>query len=140
AGMRITGTLKKPNLKLYSTPSMSETDILSYIVTGRPAGESSGKTAGMLAVIQASGASNIASELGRQLGLEELRVETGSSLEEAALVAGTYLSPRLYLQYVNELATGETKVRMRYDLTERWQLEAETGRTQSGDFFYTFDR
>lgn len=140
AGMRITGTLKKPHLKLYSTPSMSETDILSYIVTGRPAGESSGKTAGMLAMMQASGASNIASELGRQLGLEELRVETGSSLEEAALVAGTYLSPRLYVQYVNELATGETKVRMRYDLTDRWQLEAETGRTQSGDFFYTFDR
>ncbi|MEW8052961.1 MAG: translocation/assembly module TamB domain-containing protein [Candidatus Thiodiazotropha sp.] len=140
AGMRITGTMKKPNLKLYSTPSMSETDILSYIVTGRPAGESSGKTAGMLAVIQASGASNVASELGRQLGLEELRVETGSSLEEAALVAGTYLSPRLYVQYVNELATSETKVRMRYDLTDRWQLEAETGRTQSGDFFYTFDR
>jgi translocation and assembly module TamB len=140
AGMRITGTMKKPKLKLFSTPSMAETDILSYIVTGRPGGESSGKTAGMLAMLQASGASNIASELGRQFGLEELRVDTGGSLEDASLVAGTYLSPRLYVQYVNELATSETKIRMRYDLTDRWQLEAETGRTQSGDFFYTFDR
>jgi translocation and assembly module TamB len=140
AGMRITGTMKKPKLELFSTPSMAETDILSYIVTGRPGGESSGKTAGMLAMLQASGASSIATELGRQLGLEELRVDTGGSLEEASLVAGTYLSPRLYVQYVNELATSETKIRMRYDLTERWQLEAETGRTQSGDFFYTFDR
>ncbi|MEW8266018.1 MAG: translocation/assembly module TamB domain-containing protein [Candidatus Thiodiazotropha sp.] len=140
AGIRITGTMKKPKLKLFSTPSMAESDILSYIVTGRPGGESSGKTAGVLAVMQATGASSVATELGRQLGLEELRVETGSSLEEAALVAGTYLSPRLYVQYVNELATSETKIRMRYDLTDRWQLEAETGRTQSGDFFYTFDR
>jgi translocation and assembly module TamB len=140
AGMRITGTMKKPNLKLFSSPAMSETDILSYIVTGRPGGETSGKSAGMLAMLQASGASNVAAELGRQLGLEELRVETGSSLEEASLVAGSYLSPRLYVQYVNELATSETKIRMRYDLTDRWQLEAETGRTQSGDFFYTFDR
>jgi translocation and assembly module TamB len=140
AGIRITGTMKKPNLKLFSTPSMSETDILSYIITGRPGGESSGKTAGALAMLQASGASNVAAELARQLGLEELRVDTGSTLEEASLVAGTYLSPRLYVQYVNELATSETKIRMRYDLTDRWQLEAETGRTQSGDFFYTFDR
>jgi translocation and assembly module TamB len=140
AGMRITGTMKKPDLKLFSTPSMPETDILSYIITGRPGGESSGKTAGALAMLQASGASNVAAELARQLGLEELRVDTGSSLEEASLVAGTYLSPRLYVQYVNELATSETKIRMRYDLTDRWQLEAETGRTQSGDFFYTFDR
>jgi translocation and assembly module TamB len=140
AGIRITGTMKKPNLKLFSTPSMSETDILSYIVTGRPGGESSGKTAGVMAMLQASGVSNIATELGRQFGLEELRVDTGSTLEEASVVAGTYLSPRLYVQYVNELATMETKFRMRYDLTDRWQLEAETGRTQSGDFFYTFDR
>jgi translocation and assembly module TamB len=140
AGMRISGTMKKPKLKLFSTPTMPETDILSYIVTGRPGGESSGKTAGMLAMLQASGAGSVASELGRQLGLEELRVDTGGSLEEASLVAGTYLSPRLYVQYVNELATSETKIRMRYDLTDRWQLEAETGRTQSGDFFYTFDR
>ncbi|MEL0587192.1 MAG: translocation/assembly module TamB domain-containing protein [Candidatus Thiodiazotropha sp. (ex. Lucinoma kazani)] len=140
AGMRVTGTMKKPKLKLFSTPSMSETDVLSYLITGRPAGESSGKTVGMLAALQASGASNAASEIGRQLGLEELRVDTGNSMEEASLVAGTYLSPRLYVQYVNELATSETKIRMRYDLTDRWQLEAETGRTQSGDFFYTFDR
>jgi translocation and assembly module TamB len=140
AGLRISGTMKDPKLKLFSTPAMSETDVISYIVTGRPSGEASGKTAGALAVIQASGASTAASEIGRQLGLEELRVETGSTLEEAALVAGTYLSPRLYVQYVNELASGETKVRMRYDLTDRWQMEAETGSTQSGDFFYTFDR
>ncbi|MEW8506981.1 MAG: translocation/assembly module TamB domain-containing protein [Candidatus Thiodiazotropha sp.] len=140
AGIGITGTLKKPKLKLFSNPAMAESDILSYIVTGRPGGESSGKTAGVLALMQATGAGSVATELGRQLGLEELRVETGSSLEEASLVAGTYLSPRLYVQYVNELATSETKIRMRYDLTDRWQLEAETGRTQSGDFFYTFDR
>ncbi|MCU7904388.1 MAG: translocation/assembly module TamB domain-containing protein [Candidatus Thiodiazotropha sp. (ex Epidulcina cf. delphinae)] len=140
AGIRVTGTMKKPKLKLFSSPSMSETDVLSYLITGRPAGESSGKTVGMLAALQASGASNVASALGRQLGLEELRVDTGSSLEEASLVAGTYLSPRLYVQYVNELSTSETKIRMRYDLTDRWQLEAETGRTQAGDFFYTFER
>ncbi|MGD9169667.1 MAG: translocation/assembly module TamB domain-containing protein, partial [Candidatus Thiodiazotropha sp.] len=77
AGIRITGTMKKPNLKLFSTPTMSKTDILSYIVTGRPGGESSGKTAGMMAMLQASGASSVATELGRQLGLEELRVDTG---------------------------------------------------------------
>ncbi|MCG8080704.1 MAG: translocation/assembly module TamB domain-containing protein, partial [Candidatus Thiodiazotropha taylori] len=68
------------------------------------------------------------------------RLDTGSSLEEASFVAGTYLSPRLYVQYINELSSAESKLRMRYDLTDRWQLEAETGRTQAGDFFYTFEK
>jgi translocation and assembly module TamB len=140
AGLRVSGTLKNPKLNLFSTPTMIESDILTYLLTGRAPGESSGQTVGLAAALKASGASNLASELGRRFGLEELRVDTGSTLEEASLVAGTYLSPRLYVQYINELSTAETKLRMRYDLTDRWQLEAETGRTQAGDFFYTFER
>ncbi len=139
AGMRVTGTLKNPKLKLFSTPPMIESEILTYIITGRPPGES-GQSVGVAAALKASGAGSLAEELGRQFGLEELRVDTGSSLDEAALVAGTYLSPRLYVQYINELSTGESKLRMRYDLTDRWQVEAESGNTQAGDFFYTFER
>ncbi|MCG7983614.1 MAG: translocation/assembly module TamB domain-containing protein [Candidatus Thiodiazotropha lotti] len=139
AGLRVSGTLKSPKLDLFSTPVMSESDVLSYILTGRPPGESSGQV-GLAAALKASGASDLASELGRRFGLEEFRLDTGSSLEEASFVAGTYLSPRLYVQYINELSSAESKLRMRYDLTDRWQLEAETGRTQAGDFFYTFER
>ncbi|MEW8624592.1 MAG: translocation/assembly module TamB domain-containing protein [Candidatus Thiodiazotropha sp.] len=139
AGLRVSGTLKSPKLDLFSTPAMSESDVLSYILTGRPPGESSGQV-GLAAALKASGASDIASELGRRFGLEEFRLDTGSSLEEASFVAGTYLSPRLYVQYINELSSAESKLRMRYDLTDRWQLEAETGRTQAGDFFYTFEK
>ncbi|MES9942161.1 MAG: translocation/assembly module TamB domain-containing protein [Candidatus Thiodiazotropha sp. 6PLUC2] len=140
AGLRVSGTLKKPNLDLFSTPAMSESDVLTYILTGRPPGESSGQTVGLAAALKASGASNLASELGRRFGLEEFRLDTGSTLEEAAFVAGTYLSPKLYVQYINELSSSESKMRLRYDLTDRWQLEAETGKTQAGDFFYTFER
>ncbi len=139
AGMRVTGTLKNPKLKLFSTPPMIESEILTYLITGRPPGESS-ESVGVAAALKASGAGSLAEELGRQFGLEELRVDGGSSLEDASLVAGTYLSPRLYVQYINELSTGDTKLRMRYDLTDRWQVEAETGNTQAGDFFYTFER
>jgi translocation and assembly module TamB len=139
AGLRVSGTLKTPKLDLFSTPAMSESDVLTYILTGRAPGESGGQV-GLAAALKASGASDIATELGRRFGLEEFRLDTGSSLEEASFVAGTYLSPRLYVQYINELSSAESKLRMRYDLTDRWQLEAETGRTQAGDFFYTFEK
>ncbi len=139
AGLRVSGTLKSPKLDLFSTPAMSESDVLIYVLTGRPPGESSGQV-GLAAALKASGASDLASELGRRFGLEEFRLDTGTTLEEASFVAGTYLSPRLYVQYVNELSSAESKLRMRYDLTDRWQLETETGRTQAGDFFYTFER
>ena len=140
AGVQVSGTLKKPKIDLFSTPTMSEGDVLSYLLTGRPQGEGGGESLGIAAAIRASGAGTVAEEIGRQIGLEELRLDAGSGLEEASVVAGTYLSPRLYLQYINELASRETKVRLRYDINKRLQLEAETGKTQAGDLYYTFDR
>jgi translocation and assembly module TamB len=140
AGVRVGGTLKSPKIDLFSSPSMSESDILSYLLTGRAAGEGGGGGLGVAAALKATGAGTVAEELGRQFGLEELRLDAGSGLEEASVVAGTYLSPRLYIQYINELASRETKLRMRYDINRRLQLEAETGKTQAGDLYYTFDR
>jgi translocation and assembly module TamB len=140
AGVRVGGTLKSPKIDLFSSPTMGESDILSYLLTGRPAGEGGGGGVGVAAAIKASGAGTVAEELGRQLGLEELRFDAGNGLEEASVVAGTYLSPRLYIQYINELASRETKLRLRYDINRRLQLETETGKTQAGDLYYTFDR
>ncbi len=139
AGLRITGTLKQPNLDLFSSPAMADNAILSYLLTGRAPGES-GSDVGVTAALAASGVGTLSSEVGRQLGLEELRVETGSGLSDASVVAGTYLSPRLYVQYVNELASRETKLRLRYDLTEKLQIQTETGRAQGVDLFYTIER
>ncbi len=140
AGVRVSGTLKSPKIDLFSSPTMGESDILSYLLTGRPAGEGGGGGVGIAAALKASGAGTVAEELGRQFGLEELRFDAGNGLEEASVVAGTYLSPRLYIQYINELASRETKLRLRYDINRRLQLEAETGKTQAGDLYYTFDR
>jgi translocation and assembly module TamB len=139
AGLRVSGTLKAPKLTLYSTPSMTQSEVVSYLLTGHPPGES-GANVGVATALQATGVGSLTTEVGRQLGLEELRVETGNSLAEASVVAGTYLSPRLYVQYVNELASRETKLRLRYDLTDRLQIQTETGRSQGVDLFYTIER
>jgi translocation and assembly module TamB len=140
AGVRVTGTLKNPQLKVFSTPAMRETAALSYLLTGRAPGETSGGDIGLSAALKAAGASSLATEIGRQVGLEELRVDTESGLDEASVVAGTYLSPRLYVQYVNELATRETKLRMRYDMTKKLQIQTESGNSQGVDIFYTIER
>ncbi len=141
AGLRVTGTLKEPTLEVFSTPAMSEADALSYLLTGRAMGEGGGgQGVGVAAALQASGIGSATAEVGRQLGLDELRVETAGDLAEASVVAGTWLSPRLYVQYVNELGTGETLLRLRHDLTRRIQIQTETGRAQGVDIFYTFER
>ena len=78
---------------------MPDGDIISYIAFGKPQsqiGQGGGimTDAGLLA-----GGNMLAGKLGTRLGLEELVVESGETLEEAAMVLGTYLSPQLYVRY-----------------------------------------
>jgi translocation and assembly module TamB len=139
AGVRVSGTLKQPSLKLFSTPAMTETETLSYLLTGRAPGSSGGEQMGLMALLKSTGAGSVTEEIGRQLGLEELRLESEGNLAEASVVAGTYLSPRLYVQYVNALATNQTSLRLRYDLSRRWQVQTESGPHQAVDLFYTIE-
>ncbi len=53
---------------------------------------------------------------------------------------GTYLSPKLYMQYENNLGDKTNKVKMRYDLTNSVQVQTESGDAQGVDVFYTFER
>ena len=39
AGIRARGSLKEPELTLYSDPTMSDSDIISYIAFGKPQAE-----------------------------------------------------------------------------------------------------
>ncbi|HHC73914.1 MAG TPA: hypothetical protein ENK78_02400, partial [Thiothrix sp.] len=47
-GMQVQGTVQKPETRLFSDPVMSQTDVLSYLLTGRSFSESSGDQTGML--------------------------------------------------------------------------------------------
>ncbi len=96
-----TGRLDSLGLDFTSDPSMSQDDILSYIVTGRPAsdnplfeGQGSGGGAGQIAMGTLTDA--ISNAAGQGLGLDvfQIRQEPTRGL---TLTAGRYLGSRLFL-------------------------------------------
>jgi translocation and assembly module TamB len=139
AGLRVNGTLKKPELNLFSTPTLPDGQILSYLLTGSANGNT-GSQVSINAALAASGVGTLGDEVARQLGLEEFRVDTSNGLASASVVAGAYLSPRLYVQYVNELNSQETALKLRYDLMDNVQIQTESGKSQGVDLFYTLER
>ncbi|MDH3387670.1 MAG: translocation/assembly module TamB domain-containing protein, partial [Gammaproteobacteria bacterium] len=60
--------------------------------------------------------------------------------DQASLVVGRYLSPRLYVSYGVGLIESINTLNLRYQITEKWQLEAESGEHQGADFLYTIER
>ncbi|MDY7093356.1 MAG: translocation/assembly module TamB domain-containing protein [Acidobacteriota bacterium] len=144
AGVEVRGTLEEPEVTLWSNPAMGESDQLAYLLLGRPL-ESAGEAEGDLLTKAATslglkGGNLLAAKLGTRFGLEEARIETNGGLEEASLVVGKYLSPDLYVAYGIGLFEPVSTFRIRYLLSSKWSLEAETGIGTSADFLYSIER
>ena len=144
-GVRMTGTLKAPVLRLYSDPPQSQTDTLAYLLTGKAASQSSQTQEEMLLRAAASlgfaGGNLLTDRLKSTFGLTEARLEAGKSLNEAALTLGTYLNPRLFISYTIGLFESSSLFKLRYRIADSWRLEMESGvEGTGGDVLYTLER
>ncbi len=144
AGLQIGGTLKSPIVTIWSEPSMSQNSALHYIVTGRAPGEGSGADGSLLSRAASSlglrGSNVLASSLGQGFGLDDARIESDGGFHEASFVAGTYLSPSLYVSYGIGLFDPISTLRLRYLLSKKWTLQAETGADTGADLLYRIER
>jgi translocation and assembly module TamB len=139
----IRGDLSEPYLTLSSTPAMTQSEALSYLLTGRSldtlqSGEAStvNDAAESLAV---SGGGLLLGQVGRRIGLDEVSVERTDS-DDTAVVLGKFLSPRLFVSYGVSIAEAINTIKLRYTLNERWSLRAEAGLEQSADVEFKIER
>lgn len=144
AGINAKGTLETPEVTLWSDPSMDQTQQLAYLLTGRPLNRVSPEEGDTLAnaanALGLRGGNLLAKKLAARFGLEEARIESDGSLEQASLVVGKYLSPKLYVAYGIGLFEPVNTFRVRYLLSDRWTLQAESGEGTSADALYTVER
>jgi translocation and assembly module TamB len=144
AGLNITGTLREPVVTVFSEPPMLQSDALAYLILGRPLAEAStsegSRLAGAARSLGLKGGNHLAQRIAVRFGLDEARIEAGSSWEEASLLAGKYLSPRLYVSYSVGLLQATNIFRVRYILSSKWTLQSETGDGTSTDIQYRLER
>jgi len=144
AGLKVRGSLNQPLVELFSIPAMGQTDILSYLLLGRPLETASSKEGSMMAkaalALGLSSGDRMARSLGDRFGLDEMRVESSESGEQASLVIGRYLSPKLYVSYGVGLIESFNTFSVRYQISKKWQLKGESGEHQGADFLYTIER
>ncbi|CUS47884.1 MAG: autotransporter translocation and assembly module inner membrane component TamB [Idiomarinaceae bacterium HL-53] len=144
-GARVGGTLRAPRLTLFSTPTMQDAEILSYLVLGRGFSEESTEDQNLF--LQASlalgmqGGNILGERLSDTLGVDEIVLDGGDTLESTALYIGKQLSPRLYVRYGVGLVEPVSTFFIRYRLNDYLNFETQTGTLGSGaDLFYTIER
>lgn len=142
-GLNVRGTLRDPRFGFYSEPSMSQTQILSYLLVGKPIDDLQNRDADTVGsardTLALQGGGILAAQLGRRLGLGEIGVES-TGANDTALVLGRFLSPRLFVSYGISLTESINTLKLRYTISDRWVLKTEAGENQSADVEFTIER
>ncbi len=148
-GVQVRGNLREPDFTLYSQPTMTQSNQLSYLVLGRPLRGASNKEGSALSraalALGLKGGNKVAEKIGGKLGLDQFGIDSGeagsdTSPENASFVVGKYLSPKLYVSYGLGLFDPVSTVRLQYILSSRWELVTESsGVSSGGDIIYTIE-
>lgn len=142
AQLTVTGTLKSPRSQVSATPPMSESEALSWLITGHGLAGSSKSDAALLLKALASmhagdgGNGGLLSSLKARTGLSDIGVQGGSSLQQSSLLLGKYLTPDLYVRYAAGLFDHSNTVSLNYRLSQHFSVEAKSGSAQGIDLLY----
>ena len=143
-GVQMGGTLKNMNSTLFSSPNLSETDILAMLATGRPFASigqrDQGALLGTLASLGLERNSGLTNQIRSSLGLDELAIDTKDTLNNSVLTVGKYLTPNLFARYGVGIFDNSSKVNLDYTLNDRLKLKAESGTQQSVDLVYSVEK
>ncbi len=142
-GVQLSGTLQSPITRLFSEPAMSEAEALSYLLLGQPLRSADGAdTVTLESAALAMGlgqAVPVIERIGETLGLDEFTVQPTEN-DAGALMAGKYLSPKLYVRYTYGLFNRIGGLLLRYRITDRFSVETQSGDQKSMDFLYTVEK
>jgi translocation and assembly module TamB len=141
AGIAVSGTVQMPVVTLYSVPSMTDTDILAYIVLGRPLG--SDKEGASLVfnaaniLLSESESASLQEQIRDAAGLDVLEIESeDGDVAHSILTVGKYLTPELYVSYGQSLIGERDVLRLRYIISRHWEIETTSGTFSGVDVFY----
>lgn len=142
AGLRLSGNAEQPSTTIFSEPTMSQEQALSYLVLGRPMGQSSGDNnmLGQAALaLGLAGSSSLTTSLAGSLGIKDFQLDTEGSGITTSVVASGAITDRLSLRYGVGVFEPANTIALRYELTRKLYLEAASGLASSLDLFYTRD-
>lgn len=143
-GVTITGTAQDPRVRLYSDPSMSETEKLSWLILGRGPAGLGGADIGLLqtaasALFAGEGGSPKDSVLGA-IGLDELSVRQSDvgDARDTVVNVGKQISRKWYVGYERSLNATAGNWQLIYKLAQRFTLRAQAGQDNALDLIWSW--
>ena len=144
-GVHLGGNLRSPKSKIFSDPTLPESEALSFLITGHSLSTSSGRESALLmsAVrgLGISGSNSLIHNIGASLGLDDVNIVTNEDFRKSELALGKRLGSKLYVRYLVGLFDQTQKIAIEYKINKVLSLEAQTTANNYGlDFIYEIER
>ena len=139
AGIRVNGSISRPDWEVYSDPAMSQQEQLSYLLRGR--GLDNGDDSALQSILLGAGVSQvggIVTSAGEAVGLSDVTLDTEGSGADTQVTIGGNIAPGLRVQYGAGVFSSIAEIKVRYELMPRLYLQAVSGLAQAVDLFYQF--
>lgn len=144
AGVHVTGTARRPEVRLVSVPEVPDMEKLAWLTLGRPIQSGNQADTESLqryaaAMAASLGTGNFQAQVARAVGLDEIVVMPGTdpSSEGGIIQVGKRIGDRIYVVLEQRLSTAQNVLRVNYQLARDWSLRLESGETDAVDVFYS---
>ena len=137
--LKLTGSLQQPETRIYSEPSLPETEALAYLITGKPLNQVSKSEDNMLAAAAISYGGEQASWITDKLGISEFEVQEGETLHDTLVTVGQYLTPDFYVGTKVGLFNKQAAMVLKHKITDAINVETQAGTSQRVKLNYEID-
>lgn len=142
-GLRVIGSLKTPEALLFSEPSMPDSDIAYYLLTGRKpaAGTNTGgySASGALLSLGLAGSEDKAGKLAQKFGINDLQLGTSETSTGTEAEVSGQLGQNLSVRYGRSLGQRNNSISFQYRLTPKLMIETISGIEDALDLLYSFE-
>lgn len=141
-GVRITGLATSPRLTIFSEPTLSQQEALSYLLRGQGLGSSGTDSAMMTSALIGLGVAQsgqVVGKIGEAFGVSNLALDTQGAGDSSQVVVSGYVLPGLQVKYGVGIFDSLATLTLRYRLMPKLYLEAVSGINQALDVLYQFE-
>ena len=143
AGIRVTGSSEDPRIDIFSDPTMSQQEALSYLIRGQGLDNSDQSENDMMTAllvgIGTSKTGKYIGDIGNIFGIKNLTLDTQGAGDSSKVVVSGYILPHLQLKYGVGIFDSLATFTLRYRLMPSLYLEATSGLAQALDVIYQFE-
>ncbi len=143
-GVKVSGTADDPKVDLFSKPTMSKNEIISYLLYGHgldknDSSESENYGSVLLMTLGLGTTTGVLNSVIGVFGMDRVQVGSSGSGDETQIEVHTYVTNKLRLSYGYGIYNSVNEFKVRYELLRKLYVEFISSVDQSVDLIYSFE-